>query len=157
MDAGLAGLAYWLEAVASRGQLLEFLAHCGEDAGDYEDDDVQQAVQFYAYDDVYRGMAALAAVHGSKVPGAMRRRYDAQARGQRNRLPKFEPRVRYDVALASFVGGPAGARTPTEKAEPASRAEAERADPAGGFAGRAEAERARQIGFLYSAHVAVQL
>ena len=38
MDAALNGLVYYLETVATRGQLLKFLEYCGEEPEDYDDE-----------------------------------------------------------------------------------------------------------------------
>ena len=73
MDAALNGLVFYLETVATRGQLLKFLEYCGEEPEDYDDEALRDAIEHYAQDDVYRGLAALTALRADRVPMLMHR------------------------------------------------------------------------------------
>jgi len=90
MDAALNGLVFYLETVATRGQLLKFLEYCGEEPEDYDDEALRDAIEHYAQDDIYRGLAALTALRADRVPGALRRPFsEVERRGRRN-LPPFQ-------------------------------------------------------------------
>ena len=102
MDASLTGLVYYLETVATRGQLLKFLELCGEEPEGYDDEKLRAAVEHYAQDDVYRGLAALVARRADRVPGALRQPFEAFEWRERHHLPTFKPTVLFDVATGDF-------------------------------------------------------
>ena len=59
MDASLTDLVYYLETVATRappGHLLKFLELCDEEPEDYDDENLRDAIEDYAQEDVYRGL-----------------------------------------------------------------------------------------------------
>eukprot|EP01048_Picozoa_sp_COSAG05_P012337 COSAG05_NODE_1225_length_5460_cov_6.458497_3_plen_106_part_00 len=63
-----------------------------------DDEALRDAIEHYAQDDIYRGLAALTALRADRVPGALRRPFSEVERRERRNLPPFQPTMLFDVA-----------------------------------------------------------